>query len=105
MRDPRPPPAAARPARAPRKTEAREDRAAARHRRKIKRLEEKIGALENEIEALETRLWEEALTLGAVASKNLADEKAARKEELDKLVEEWAAVSEEEYREPAARRP
>ena len=86
------------------KEERREDREATRRRRKAKRLEEKIALLENEIERLESRLWEEALTLGPVASKNLADEKTARKEELDRLVEEWAAVSEED-REPAARRP
>jgi hypothetical protein len=49
---------------------------------------------------LETRLWEEALTLGPVASRDLAGRKTARKAELDALVEQWAALSEEETRVP-----
>jgi ATP-binding cassette subfamily F protein 3 len=97
---PRPAPSAARPARRP---EAADQRESARRRRRIAALEEKIAALESEIEALETRLWEEALTLGPVASRDLASRKAARKEELDSLVEQWAALSEEESRLSAGR--
>jgi ATP-binding cassette subfamily F protein 3 len=81
-----------RPARA---SEPRADRDAARRRRRIRGLEEKIAALEAEIEAIETRLWEEALTLGPVAAHELAKEKIARKDALDRLVEEWARLSEE----------
>ena len=47
------------------------------------------------MDRLEARLWDEALTLGPVESRNLAAEKAARKEELDALVEEWANLSRE----------
>ncbi|MDQ6891831.1 MAG: ABC-F family ATP-binding cassette domain-containing protein [Acidobacteriota bacterium] len=64
-----------------------------KRRRKIKGLEERIAALEADIDRLEARLWEEALTLGPVESRNLAAEKSARKEELDALVEEWANLS------------
>ncbi|HEY6050970.1 MAG TPA: ABC-F family ATP-binding cassette domain-containing protein, partial [Thermoanaerobaculia bacterium] len=64
-----------------------------KRRRKIKGLEERIALLETEVDRLEARLWEEALTLGPVESRNLAAEKSARKEELDALVEEWANLS------------
>ena len=53
----------------------------------------------------EARLWEEALTLGPIASRDLAAQKAARKAELDLLVEEWAALSEEESRESPVGKP
>jgi ATP-binding cassette subfamily F protein 3 len=79
-----------------RSAESPEEREAARRRKKIKVLEEKVAALEAEIERLETRLWEEALHLGPVASRDLADQKAGKKEELDRLVEEWASLSEME---------
>jgi ATP-binding cassette subfamily F protein 3 len=86
------------PARRPEKrSESPEQKEATRRRRKIKTLEEKIGALEKEVESLETRLWEEALTLGPVESRRIAAEKAERKTELDRLVEEWASLSEEEH--------
>ena len=75
----------------------------ARRRKRIASLEEKIAALEAEVEALETRLWEEALTLGPVASRDLTGQKATRKTALDALVEEWAALSEEESRVSAER--
>ncbi|HEX5134282.1 MAG TPA: ABC-F family ATP-binding cassette domain-containing protein [Thermoanaerobaculia bacterium] len=68
---------------------------AARRRRRIATLEEKIAACEKQIEAIETRLWEEGLDLGPVESHRLATEKAARREELEKLVEDWAKLSEE----------
>jgi ATP-binding cassette, subfamily F, member 3 len=64
-----------------------------KRRRKIKGLEERIAALEADVDRLEARLWEEALTLGPVESRNLAAEKSARKGELDALVEEWANLS------------
>jgi ATPase subunit of ABC transporter with duplicated ATPase domains len=80
------------------------DGEAVKRRRRIKGLEEKIAALEAEVARLEARLWEEALTLGPVASRNLAAEKAARKDELDALVDEWAKLSEEESA-PAGSRP
>jgi hypothetical protein len=51
--------------------------------------------METEIEAIETRLWEEALTLGPVASRELAEKRRSLREELDGLVEEWARLSEE----------
>ncbi|HYK42485.1 MAG TPA: ABC-F family ATP-binding cassette domain-containing protein, partial [Thermoanaerobaculia bacterium] len=66
---------------------------AQKRRRKIKGLEERIAALEADVDRLEARLWDEALTLGPVESRNLAAEKSARKEELDALVEEWANLS------------
>ena len=83
------------PPRSSRKTETAEDKEAARRRRRIRSLEEKIEALETEIEAIETRLWEEALTLGPVASRQLAERRTALRGELDGLVEEWARLSEE----------
>ncbi len=73
-----------------------QEREAVKRRRKIKSLEERIAALESDVEALEVRLWEDALTLGPVASRDLAKEKADKKEQLDLLVEEWARLSEEE---------
>jgi hypothetical protein len=71
------------------------EREASRRRRRIQVLEEKIAAHETEIESIETRLWEEALTLGPVAAHELAKSKAARRSELDRLMEEWARLSEE----------
>jgi ATP-binding cassette subfamily F protein 3 len=85
---PTPAPQAARPADS-------DDKETARRRRRIKALEEKIAAFEAEIEAIETRLWEEALTLGPVAAHELSKQKAARKTELDGLMEEWTRLSEE----------
>ena len=79
----------------PRSFEPSGDKEGAKRRRRIKALEDKIAALENEVEALESRLWEEALTLGPVASHELSKQKAARKAELETLVEEWARLSEE----------
>jgi ATP-binding cassette subfamily F protein 3 len=87
-------PAPSKPAARSRRSESPEEREAARRKKKIKALEEKIAALEAEVERLETRLWEEALHLGPVASRDLSREKAAKKEELDKLVEEWASLAE-----------
>jgi hypothetical protein len=55
--------------------------------------------LEREIEEIETRLWEEGLDLGPVESHRLSEEKTRRKEELERLVEEWAKLSDE--KEPA----
>jgi ATP-binding cassette, subfamily F, member 3 len=97
---PRAAPSPARPARRP---ESPDQKESARRRRRIAALEEKIAVLESEVESLETRLWEEALTLGPVASRDLASRKAAKKEELDTLVEQWAALSEEESRLSAGR--
>ena len=89
---------------APRGAEsASDDRQAARRRRRIKSLEEEIASLEKDVEQLENRLSEEALTLGPVAANNLARERSAKREELDALVEEWAALSEEESRSAAPR--
>ncbi|MEX0879288.1 MAG: ABC-F family ATP-binding cassette domain-containing protein [Thermoanaerobaculia bacterium] len=87
---------AAKPAPRPaRRKSSAGDKESVRRRRRIKALEEKIASLETEIEGIETRLWEEALTLGPVAAHELSRRKAARKEELDALVEEWARLSEE----------
>ena len=77
-----------------RRAESPEEREAARRRKKIKALEGRVALLEEEIDRLETRLWEEALDLGPVASRDLAKQKAAKKEQLDGLVEEWASLSE-----------
>jgi ATP-binding cassette subfamily F protein 3 len=88
-------------ARVPRRGDSPEEKESARRRRKIRALEEKIAALEERVEGLETRLWEEALTLGPVEANRIASEKSAAKEELDRLVEEWAALSEQESREAA----
>jgi ATP-binding cassette subfamily F protein 3 len=91
--------AAAAPARrSSRRGESPEEKESARRRKRIRSLEEKIAALEKDIEALETRLWEEALTLGPVEAHRIASEKTLRREELDRLVEEWASLSEEENR-------
>jgi hypothetical protein len=69
---------------------------AARRKRRIDALEEKIASLEQKIEVIEARLWEEGLNLGPVESHRLAQQKAERREELERLVEEWAKASEEE---------
>ncbi|HTR02769.1 MAG TPA: ABC-F family ATP-binding cassette domain-containing protein [Thermoanaerobaculia bacterium] len=98
-----PPAAAPTPAR-PRRAESTGEKDAAKKRRRIKTLEDRIAALEAEVEALETRLWEEALTLGPVAAHALSQQKAARRGELDALVEEWARLS-EEAESPASPRP
>ena len=81
------------------------DRDGSKRRRRIKALEERIASLEAEVDRLEARLWEEALTLGPVESRNIAAEKAARKQELDLLVAEWARLSEEEAAARAGSRP
>jgi len=91
---------AATAARAARKPDSPAQKEAARRRKRIAALEEKIAALEADVEALEARLWEEVLTLGPVASRDLAGRKTARRAELDALVEQWAALSEEETRVP-----
>ena len=96
---PRPAPAA----RVARRTESPARKEGARRRKRIAALEEKIAAIEGEVEGLETRLWEEALTLGPVASRDLAAKKGEKSAELDALVEEWAALSEEENRATAER--
>ena len=79
------------------------DAESAKRRRRIRSLEEKIAALEKEVERIESRLWEEGLTLGVVASRDLAARKAARRQELDALVEDWAKLSEEESQEAGSR--
>jgi ATP-binding cassette subfamily F protein 3 len=76
-----------------------ESKEAARRKRRIETLEEKIAALEEDIEAIETRLWEEGLVLGPVESHRLSEERTQRRQELERLVEEWAKLSERE--EPA----
>ncbi|MEO8190739.1 MAG: ABC-F family ATP-binding cassette domain-containing protein [Acidobacteriota bacterium] len=70
-----------------------------KRRRRIRSLEEKIASLEAAVAELENRLWQEALTLGPIASRDLAAQKAARQQELDTLVEDWAKLSEEEAQE------
>ena len=95
-RSPAPPPAAVAVARPARRATSAESREASRRRRRIAALEEKIGAAEREIEALENRLWEEALTLKPTEAHRLAQEKAAGRQKLEALVEEWARLSEEE---------
>jgi ATP-binding cassette subfamily F protein 3 len=90
-----PAPAPAAVARAPRRAASPESREASRRRRRIAAVEEKIAAAEREVEALESRLWEEALTLKPTEAHRLAQEKAASKEKLEALVEEWARLSEE----------
>lgn len=100
----RPPAAAAPSSRPPRESPSGAEREAAKRKRKIKGLEERIESLETEVERLETRLWEEALTLGPVASRDLAKKKASKKAELDALVEEWASLSEMEDSESSSRR-
>jgi ATP-binding cassette subfamily F protein 3 len=84
-----------RPAVRGRRPASEQGKEAARRKRRIESLEEKIAACEKQIEAIETRLWEEGLDLGPVESHRLATEKAARREELEKLVEDWAKLSEE----------
>ena len=95
-------PAAARPAR---RSEAPSGKEGSRRRRRIASMEERIAALEAEVDALDTRLWEEALTLGPVASRDLAAKRDSKRADLDALVEEWAALAEEEASEPALRKP
>ena len=95
-REPSAPPAPPKPR--PRRAGPADDKETAKRRRRIKALEDRIAALETEVETLESRLWEEALTLGPVASHELSKQKAARKAELDALVEEWARLSEEAER-------
>jgi ATP-binding cassette, subfamily F, member 3 len=82
-----------------RRTQPAEDREAARRKRRIQALEEKIAAIEKDVEAIETRLWEEGLDLGPVESHRLSEERTRRREELERLVDEWAKLSEE--KEPA----
>jgi ATP-binding cassette, subfamily F, member 3 len=94
---PRPPSRARRPL-------SEKEKEVARRKRRIEALEEKIAAVEREIEAIETRLWEQGLELGPVESHRLASEKASRKEALERLVEEWAKLSEEEAAPPAGSR-
>jgi ATP-binding cassette subfamily F protein 3 len=84
-----------RPAVRGRRPASEQGKEAARRKRRIESLEEKIATCEKQIEAIETRLWEEGLDLGPVESHRLATEKAARREELEKLVEDWAKLSEE----------
>ena len=93
---PGPPPRAAR-----RGSATAGDREVTKRRRRIKALEERVGALEAEVEALEKRLWDEALTLGPIASRDLALQRTERRQELDRLVEEWARLSEEEAQAPS----
>jgi ATP-binding cassette subfamily F protein 3 len=95
-------PAAARHARRP---EAPAGKEFSRRRRRIASMEERIAALEREVDALDTRLWEEALTLGPVASRDLAAKRDAKRADLDALVEEWAALSEEETSASALPKP
>jgi ATP-binding cassette subfamily F protein 3 len=82
-----------------RRASSEKDREAARRKRRIEALESKIAAQEKDIEVIETRLWEEGLELGPVESHRLFEEKAQRRQELERLVEEWAKLSEQE--EPA----
>jgi hypothetical protein len=89
------PSAGSRTARPPRRAESAAEKEAARRRRRIRTLEEKIASLEAEIEGIEARLWEEALTLGPVAARELATRRSAAKAELDALVDDWAKLSEE----------
>jgi ATP-binding cassette subfamily F protein 3 len=84
--------------RAARKPDSPAQKEVARRRKRIATLEGRIAILEAEVEGLETRLWEEALTLGPVESRDLAGRKTARRADLDALVEEWASLSEEESR-------
>jgi ATP-binding cassette subfamily F protein 3 len=93
---PAPVPVAAKAPPRPKKASSSDDREAARRRRRIAALEEKIAAQEKDIETIESRLWEEGLDLGPVESHRLSEEKAQRREELERLVEEWAKLSEEE---------
>ena len=99
---PGPGPAVPLPSKAPtrsRRPVSEREKDAARRKRRIEALEEKIAACERQIEAIDTRLWEEGLDLGPVESHRLATEKAGRRQELEKLVEDWAKLSEQE--EPA----
>jgi uncharacterized coiled-coil protein SlyX len=93
---PAPVPAATRSAPRAKKASSPDDREAARRRRRIAALEEKIAAHEKAIETIESRLWEKGLELGPVESHRLSEEKRERRDELERLVEEWARLSEEE---------
>ena len=86
-----PPPVA--PARAGRKDSGSpEEKEAAKRRKRVSTLESRIALLEKEVEAIEARLYEEALTLGPVASNQLARERRDKKEEIEVLVDEWATA-------------
>src|SRR5207244_9082220 len=85
-----------RPETRPRPVRGGRDKEAARRKRRIAALEQKVASKEKEIEAIETRLWEEGLELGPVESHRLSEEKAELKGELERLVEEWAKLSEEQ---------
>ena len=93
---PAPAPVAPKPPPRTKKASSPGDRETARRRRRIAALEEKIAAQEKDIETIESRLWEEGLELGPVESHRLSEEKRERSEELERLVEEWAKLSEEE---------
>ena len=86
--------AAAAPARAGRKDSGSpEEKEAARRRKRVAGLESRIALLEKEVEAIEMRLYEEALTLGPVASTQLAGQRREKKEEIERLVDEWASLA------------
>ena len=100
-RVPGPPAPVLGPAKAPspgrgKRASPEQEKEATRRKRRIDALEEKIASQEKEIEAIETQLWEEGLHLGPVESHRLAQEKARRRDDLERLVEEWAKLSEEE---------
>ena len=70
-----------------------EEKEAAKRRKRVAGLESRIALLEKEVEAIEARLYEEALTLGPVASTQLAGQRREKKDEIERLVEEWAALA------------
>jgi ATP-binding cassette subfamily F protein 3 len=70
-----------------------EEKEAAKRRKRVAALESRIALLEKEVEAIEARLDEEALTLGPVASTQLAGQRRDKKEEIERLVDEWAALA------------
>ncbi|MGH9399585.1 MAG: ABC-F family ATP-binding cassette domain-containing protein, partial [Thermoanaerobaculia bacterium] len=84
------------PAKATKEGRSPAEREATRRRKRVASLEARIAGLEKDVEALETRLYEEALTLGPVASTELARERREKKESLEALVEEWAALAGED---------
>jgi ATP-binding cassette, subfamily F, member 3 len=69
-----------------------EEKESAKRRKRVSALESRIGLLEKEVEAIEARLYEEALTLGPVASNQLAGRRRDKKEEIERLVNEWATA-------------
>ncbi|HEV2064649.1 MAG TPA: ATP-binding cassette domain-containing protein, partial [Thermoanaerobaculia bacterium] len=69
-----------------------EEKEAAKRRKRVSALESRIALLEKEVEAIEARLYEEALTLGPVASNQLAGRRRDKKEEIERLVDEWATA-------------